>query len=147
MKPGLQTPSSRTLFFISSTRGLALLLNTGDASRTEVEGFASFPPGSFISVDVKGRSLVVSSSSGDGAVFGEMRGTGKRALLFVVIGDLMVEASGGKTVPTLDSKICRYSSLSASLTQWSVANPGFFSFFTWLKNLSAMETYAGAGAV
>lgn len=37
-----------TFSFISSTRGLVLLLNTGDASRIEVEGFASFPAGSFI---------------------------------------------------------------------------------------------------
>merc|ERR1719348_1262687 len=92
MKPGLHTLSSRTFSFISSTRGLVLLLNTGDASRTEVEGFASFPPGSFITVDVNGRG--VSTTSDSGAVLGEMRAAGKRALLFVVIGDLMVEASG-----------------------------------------------------
>merc|ERR1719209_257840 len=132
MKPGLHTPSSRTFSFTSSSRGLALLLNTGDASRTEVEGFASFAVGSFITVDVKGRGREDSSTSGGesfGAVLGEVR-TGKRAFLFVVIGDLIVEASLGKMVPTLDSSICLYSSFSANLTQYSVAHSCFFSFFT-----------------
>ena len=82
---------------------LARLLKTGDASRTEADGFASLG-GSFIKVDVKGWSGEDSSSWGAG--FGEVR-TGKRACLFVVIGDLMVEEMGGKMVPNLDSSSCR----------------------------------------
>ena len=59
-------------------------------------------------MDVKGRGCEDSSSSGAesmGAVLGEVR-TGKRAFLLVVIGDLMVEAMGGKIVPNLDSSNC-----------------------------------------
>ena len=90
-------------------------------------------------MDVKGCGREDSSTSGgESIVFEDVR-TGKRAFLLVVIGDLMVEASLGRMVPLLDSSICLYSSFSANLTQKSVAHSCFFSFFTWLKNLSEIE--------